>query len=248
MHEQTLLDALAALPVAVGKGTPQEILSIINNHFSDTDLLRLAQELNKVGAWANIKWKVNWVISDSPHNDIPVLRLLYKGTTKFGPVTLVRSISKEGNCLVAYHNKLIIPEALQKKHLSRDINGILFRYYPSLTVHKIYIKADLQAGGYVWARAGFSATIKGEVETILERAYKLHNEQGSTITTAYLIYMQEIFDEHYNKTPTKPFFIHHWTLNRNISREILVKTRWNGILDFANQDQISIFKAYLASR
>jgi hypothetical protein len=165
------------------------------------------------------------------------------------PLFLSRDISFENGFLIGNNVLLKVPEELQGKGISRRFNAILYTVYRAAGVKVIRTKAALDAGGYVWALAGFYATSQDEVRAILmsarEKAEKntLEN-QTSTLTPTLCELLQKRVDLHYGINPDKKFPMQVFS-SLDCGEEILMKTEWSGELDLADLSQMSIFDEYL---
>jgi hypothetical protein len=246
----SLFKILKQLNVRIYKGSDGEIAEVLDNNFPVAQFAGLASELDNIATIYGFEWTdVNWVAVEPEVSYIAVLSLSYKGRTKHGLINFEREIRKESGEYVAYHSYIRVPDRLHRQNISRRINGILFEHYASLNVRKIYLKAAHEAGGYVWARAGFAATVKHEVETILKKAYSINNSNpDSVITVSKLKFMQEMFDAHYTPDNRMPFPLYLWALDKALANELMIKTEWKGVLDLNDPDQVAVFKLYLDSK
>jgi len=238
--DEAALAKLRALGITV-KGGPTDAAIIENAQMlAGADLPQLAADLEAAAKSFRVKWQdTRWYIKSGKGGENTVLKLDYAAQRNDGDVVLQRYIVQEKGKLHAVHELLDMPEAMQGKGFSQRLNKALFKQYHALNVQTIRVHAALDAGGYVWARVGFSATQPAELRTIIQNARKL----GKVPPAAIDLYEKQL-NAHYASTPKEPFPIWKWAGTEH-GKKLLLGQDWHGQLDLKNEQQMAIFEEYL---
>jgi len=249
MNLLTLVE-IRELNILVYGGSDTAMINTVNQHFPHSRLETLAQDLLRVGLQYRFDWETSWSIVSDQYFEY-IIEFTYRGLTPDEPINFVYHVGY--NLILgdyeAHCGYIRIPKHLQKQSISRHINKAFFNHYKSLNVKWVTLYATLEAGGYVWATAGFSAVYKADVELILQTVRRKMSEGLLTeLNEEDVESLQEDFDQHYESGSTEPFPLYNWTADRNIGYEILVKSKWEGVLDLENPSQVLIFETYLNSK
>lgn len=137
------------------------------------------------------------------------------------------------------HEYFDLPPSARNKGVGKMVLGICLKHYLKMGVVKILVHAGLQDGGYVWARAGFKATKRNEMQEILR--------QCQTKLSAFEIrIVQGIFEEYYNREPNgTAFSIEEWS-RLHFMEKILKGSTWHGAIDLSNTEEINNFSRYVS--
>jgi hypothetical protein len=239
MFDVSVLSSIRALNIQVGKGSDSTIIRDINAQIPDGDFLQLAMDLDDVAKNYDFKWSTaSWNVSDG-REDGTLLYMEYQATIDGEPLLLARRLSDKGGELRAYHELLGLPTRLQRLNISRAINSALLIQYKNLAVSTVELNAGLDAGGYVWAKAGFSATERGDVDKTLLTAAENHIVDPLVIEA-----LKGEVERHYFKNPNDPFPIWRWA-NRASLKDMLLASNWHGVLNLRNKQELSRFEEYL---
>ncbi len=140
------------------------------------------------------------------------------------------------------HNYLVFPAPARKKGLSKKVLKASLQQYISTRVKIVYVTAGLSGGAYVWAKYGFVAINKSEMNNILVRAKTmLTSEQYSAV--------QAVYNNYYRKHPAGDAFpIYQWA-DMNFMSNVLMdgKSQWDGRLDLENDKQLRRFEYYVSN-
>lgn len=240
MFDEVVLNSIRALGVQMQGGSDKEIVQCIQSFMPEGDFLQLAISLDSVSKKFGFSWEqAEWHISDGRHNGV-LLNLEYK--TVFGKkeeLLLQRRINNQDGHLIAHHDWLGLPVILQRKNISRIINGALYILYRAVEVRTIETYAGLDVGGYAWAKAGFAAVDRDEIEDVLNRAKRLSLQPPAVIDA-----LSRQVDRHYAQNPNQPFPIWEWGSTISL-KEMLMGSLWHGELNLYNQQQVARFEEYL---
>ena len=105
-------------------------------------------------------------------------------------------------------------------------------------VRKIVTFATLEIGGYAWARFGFTADKKEEMEVIL-------NNAATRISATEYKWALRVFDNYYDQYPNGSAFpIIKWS-DMAFMKDVLLGARWHGSLDLFDSEQFNTFIMYV---
>ena len=207
----------------------------------DGDFLQLAMDLDAVAKNFEFKWSTaSWTVADG-RGDGTLLYMEYQAMVDNEPLLLARRLRNRDGELRAYHELLGLPTRLQRLNISRAINNALLTLYKKLSVSTIELNAGLDAGGYVWAKAGFSATERADVDKTLLTA-----TENSIVDPSVIKALKGEVERHYSKSPDNPdpFPIWRWA-NRALLKDMLLASSWHGVLNLLNKQELSRFEEYL---
>jgi hypothetical protein len=139
--------------------------------------------------------------------------------------------------IIVNHDYFRLPESARGQNKGKEVLGTCFDQYMNIGVSKITVHAALQDGGYVWARAGFRAIHKIEVEVILKEAENRLPQDEYNIAKVW-------YDDHYNNFSNLPFNISDWA-GLPFMETILRGSHWHGEIDLTNPAELRNFKKYV---
>lgn len=241
MFDASVLDGIRTLNIQVGKGNDSTIIRAIDAQMPDGDFLQLAMDLDAVAKNFDFKWgTASWTVADG-REDGTLLYMEYQATVDNEPLLLARRLSNRDGELIAHHELLGLPTRLQRLNISRAINNALLTQYKKLSVSTIELNAGLDAGGYVWAKAGFSATERADVDKTLSKA-----DENSIVDPSVIKALKGEVERHYSKNSTNPgpFPIWRWANNASL-KDMLKASSWHGVLNLRNKQELSRFEEYL---
>jgi hypothetical protein len=140
--------------------------------------------------------------------------------------------------IVVSHDYFRLPASARGQKTGKNVLGVCFEQYQQIGISKIMVHAALQDGGYVWARAGFKATIQKEMEIILEVAERQLPTDEYNIAKSW-------YEDHYNNFPGTPFNISDWS-GLPFMEPILRGSDWHGEIDLTNPAELRNFKKYVS--
>ena len=115
-----------------------------------------------------------------------------------------REFLKAAKSIIIKHNFCIIPKTYRNKGLVKKVFQTSLQQYVNMDAEKIIVHAGLSGGGYVWARHGFVATDRNEVEVILRDAQR-------ALTPMQFAPVEHLFSAYYIRDPVgKAFPILLW--------------------------------------
>jgi hypothetical protein len=132
------------------------------------------------------------------HYNVPkkILHFIFENNTDVLDETVAfdRVISWLGGEIVVEHRYCLVPLPYQGKGLIKLIFQESLQQYVNMGVRKIRVHARFAGGGYTWARHGFVAINRSEVESILDMANK-------TLAVNEMANVERIFKKYYSDHP-----------------------------------------------
>jgi len=225
--------------------TLAEAVRITNKHFKGFNIAVLVRDLeNLLKSYAKEPVEKEIYVSEPP----PTLRIEYKSENCFNEkegLYVSRTITHENDELVAYHEMLMLPESSRKQGLGKKIIAAFLEQYENMEVKRINLYAALSDGGAAWAKFGFKATKRSEMERILLIAEQSLGEKSKKLKV-----VRDTFNNYYEKEPDgKAFPIQNWVAIPGMET-ILKKadSHWHGCMDLTNSKDLLNFKHYVGQK
>ena len=220
----------------------ERVVEFMDSHYPGFDLANVLRRLNEVAD----EWLFEWtaaVVEVAPSGNL-VISLEYDDLDPADRPLLLKTMLQppvEGHRVVR-HEEMFLPIRLQQRGLSAELLKPFYEQYRSPGVDSIRILASDTGGGYVWAKYGFRAIYRKELNDILERPETL------TITSTVINNLRlTITDFYHNRPDTVAFPVRAWT-PFTFSKELLMGTTWHGVLDLNDAEHRQFFEDYLYSR
>ena len=153
-------------------------------------------------------------------------------------LSISRILSNTNGQITVKHDYFTLPEPFRAKGIARAVTIAGLQQYSHMGADKITIYAALANGGYTWARNGFVAVDKTEMQDILERACEMLD--GTKFAA-----VKRIFDRYYDTNPAADSFpIIKWA-ELPFMKQVLCGTMWHGEIDLKKQNQLLNFIKYV---
>lgn len=150
-------------------------------------------------------------------------------------IEIERGFYKDKKGIYVEHAFFNMPESLQKFGISKDVLKSYYKQYNKSNINSMELVANLEVGGYAWARYGFSAP-KEQVAHLI-----------STFRTLKSDAMQ-VFDSYFQLYPEATKFPMNLLSDINGMRANLLGTKWEGSLNLKDPIAKQIFEDYLNKR
>lgn len=147
--------------------------------------------------------------------------------------------NRQGERVVS-HDYFKVPPSLQGAGLSKKIFTTYYTEYKAAGIELIEVGANLNIGGYTWAKYGFSATNQAEVNGVLANLTK-----GSATFAATKAEMQKVVTAFYDANSTNTPFPMDRLANIPGAKNLLLGTDWHGSIRLSDAPRRAIFEAYL---
>ena len=146
--------------------------------------------------------------------------------------TLERSFYMKEGRMMCEHELFVLDEALQGQGISKAVFRALYNEYNRMGVDVLKVFANIDVGGYTWAKYGFYASLKsGPMRRWISNVESF----------------KSVFDEFYSQHSDDTLFPMIKIAEMPGGKEFLKGKSWLGFLDFSNNEQKAIFERYLGS-
>jgi len=136
---------------------------------------------------------------------------------------------------------------MQGKGFSKGVFKSFYKQYQNAGIDKIEVHANIDVGGYTWARYGFMATKPKDVLTIIKKAEQMANNNLIPKDDYYKIqkeFADYSWDVKNNKTKTYEFPM--WKISEGDSgKKVLLGSDWEGTINLKDANQRTRFENYL---
>lgn len=176
-------------------------------------------------------------------------------------ILIKRVIEAKGNEIIAKHKHFFIPESLQNEGFSREFFKATFKQYDEdhIGVTKIEVFANLDVGGYTWARYGFYASNKSVVDNIIQKAESQIRDEGeikhewtengikreSILDETGLLEAKNYLEGFYKTRNKDERFFMNILAEQPWGRALLIGTLWDGTIDLTDSEERSYFERYI---
>lgn len=151
---------------------------------------------------------------------------------------IVRDFSKTKGKISVDHSLFTVPEELQGKGVSKQIFKAFYKQYNNIGVSGINVHANIDVGGYTWAKYGFCTSQSGAMSLISSRL------QQNIISPAQFNDATNIVKQYFanNKASNFPMNL---LADTEYGKKLLLGSDWNGCIDLFNATQRKTFEKYL---
>ncbi len=140
--------------------------------------------------------------------------------------------------LVVEHDSMEVNVSAQGHGIAKDFLRGSLEAYESLGVHSIVTQANIDVGGYAWARLGFKVDGRGAAGEWENNVYRLLRNKVIPRELSYKLvaYAQaadvwKLADARYGQV--------------NVGREILQGTAWHGYINMGDKEQMTRVRSYV---
>lgn len=141
--------------------------------------------------------------------------------------------------LVVDHDLFRVPKSMQGNGFSKAIMRALYKHYKEAGVKKIVVFANIDVGGYTWARYGFSVKNKSAAEEVIAEARLRH------VPLIVRNKAKSVVDTFYNSHPADTPFPMNLLADKSYGKELLKGADWSGRIDLTDATQRKVFEDYM---
>ena len=160
-------------------------------------------------------------------------RLSMKGTG----FNITRTFSERTGGIEVHHDYFSLAKNYQGQGISKDVFRLLYEQYRRMGVRYISVDANIDVGGYTWARYGFMATRKSEVLSAIEDC------QDAAIREKAEDFVNKYYKKH-SLGDSDPFPMRLLT-EQDWGKKVLLGSFWEGIIDLPDNKMRKVFESYL---
>jgi GNAT superfamily N-acetyltransferase len=159
-------------------------------------------------------------------------------------ISIKRIFYRKRDRLIVDHTLFTVMDDFQGQNIGKDLMRAQLREYDRLGVHEVKAHANVDVGGYAWARYGFKAQQPESLASSLRSKLvemiannKLTEEEGAVLDTILAK----------NRKDAKlPWLISDSLYNgKKIGKELLLGSDWHGVLDLKDKETRDRLKRYL---
>lgn len=162
---------------------------------------------------------------------------------------LERSFSDNGKTVG--HDYFVMKEPLKGTDVGKNIMRHFMDEYERIGVERINVHANIDIGGYVWAKYGFGM-YKNSLERLKKEAELVENTSGLRNYPGLDNLNKQEKEDLINwvtmaidKTAEVGYYSAHELAITSYGKKLLLGSDWQGQFDMKNKDAMRIFKAYL---
>ena len=136
---------------------------------------------------------------------------------------------------VVEHELFRVPESMQGKGISKRVFKELFRQYEKCGIERVYIHANIDVGGYCWAKYGCladSASVKNVIDEAMKNGKISVDESRDALS----------FLEKHGSGGRVPM---QGLANKAYGKRMLMESDWDGIIDLNDAVQMDYLYKYI---
>ena len=215
------------------RGTQDDFNNGISSKF---DFIGVREKINSLCKDMGMELD-NWVVVVNGKDNF----LITARDSKNYSFSITRTFMGGGDSIEVHHDYFSIDKAFQSKGLSKDVFRVFYEQYKRIGVRYITVEANIDVGGYTWARYGFMAVDKNAAL----KAWEFSGHYAHEVEKA-----KDFIEAYYKKNnlpssspfPMKLFTEGEW---KEKGKRILCGTDWNGKIDLSDTAQRKTFENYL---
>jgi hypothetical protein len=221
-----------------------ESVRLINQHFAGLKIVTIVKDLDRLLLpHISLPATKEITVTDPP----PEMKIVFQAldpADKAKSLYVSRIFRYDGAKLIVDHEYLVLPKSSRGQGLGKKVLAAFLEQYQNMDVKEIRVWAGLEDGGAVWAKAGFKAFYRAEMQNILNAA------AVSIGGGAGLALAQAQFDAYYGAEPSgNAFPIEDWVNIPGMEPVLkLQTTNWHGWIDLTNTEDLRNFIKYAGSK
>jgi hypothetical protein len=168
----------------------------------------------------------------------PNQRIAYGIKTKNGDfIEIIRDFYMDNGVKTVDHTLFTMPSKFQGKGFSKNLFIELYKQYKNAGIEMIKVHANLNVGGYTWARYGFTA-----YKDYYSRIYRQfeYSNKSKVLSDEYFA----DFENWIKQYKGKDIPIYEIS-GKEYFKDIMIGSNWEGYLDFRNAAQKQYFENYI---
>lgn len=221
--------------VKVYDNTGQDIW---NENFSKFNISELTEKMNVLAKKNNIYFDVKRISFDEKGTYLEFI-----DTKKGVMIERFFTVDNENNKRVE-HKYFELPKEMQGQGFSKEMFKIFHQQYKNAEIDKITVHANLDIGGYTWAKYGFHPIKPRDIENISDKCDTLF--KTNEITDFEYSHFKKILKS-YEENEVEYFDLNK-IANTSYGKKLLIGADWRGEINMNEKSQIKIYEDYLFGR
>ena len=152
--------------------------------------------------------------------------------------TIERTFTQGGNGIEVEHN--FFRAGQQQGGLAKDLLRGSFEEYERLDVHEVKVHANIDIGGYAWAKFGFRTDSPPDLDSRIQEAYRTKRITGEEKQM-----LEDLVTEHDGESDMLWHVADAMNGDKKIGFEILKGSDWNGSIQLSDGDAMDRLNRYL---
>ncbi len=223
-YDEQYLQAMSERGIKFGSGLADKMA---NSPYNRLDVVRLNDNIQDIFAKQGIT-DLSCTMRTSPDGGV---HLSWRGNG----VELKRAFRIDDNgAKYVDHELFQLDRQLQGKGVSRQVFKALYEQYRVAGVERIELYANIDVGGYAWARYGFCVRDRNEAISAIH---------FSALTAKQEKRIMGLIDGHFNAS-SDPFPMNK-IARLPYGKKALLGSDWEGVLDLTDTQQRRVFERYL---
>lgn len=223
-YDEQYLQAMSERGIKFGSGLADKM---VNSPYNRLDVVRLNDNIQGIFAKQGIT-DLSCTMRASPDGGV---HLSWRGNG----VELKRAFRIDDNgAKYVDHELFQLDRQLQGKGVSRQVFKALYEQYRVAGVERIELYANIDVGGYAWARYGFCVRDRNEAISAI---------RFSALTAKQEERIMGLIDGHFNAS-SDPFPMNK-IARLPYGKKALLGSDWEGVLDLTDTQQRRVFERYL---
>lgn len=223
-YDEQYLQAMSERGIKFGSGLADKMA---NSPYNRLDVVRLNDKIQGIFAKQGIT-DISCTMRTSPDGGV---HLSWRGNG----VELKRAFRIDDNgAKYVDHELFQLDRQLQGKGVSRQVFKALYEQYRVAGVERMEVYANIDVGGYTWARYGFCVINRNEAISAI---------RFSALTAKQEERIMALIDGHFNSS-SDPFPMNK-IARLPYGKKALLGGEWEGILDLTDPQQRRTFERYL---
>lgn len=195
--------------------------------------------MNKIA----LDYGITWNKADVVYSGYTIKSVQYSGTISenanvSNQILIDIGFEKIDGEMIANFDLFVVPKEMQGKGFSKKVFKEYLDNLRKIGVKKINIYANKEVGGYSWARFGFSAKSRDEVENLLF-------QYGERLSAKEMRDAETLIEKYYsNRSENEPFPM-NLLADKKYGKKLLKGSSWKGYFDLTNAEQLKEFYNYV---
>ncbi|RWX00928.1 phage head morphogenesis protein [Flavobacterium cerinum] len=157
--------------------------------------------------------------------------------------TITRNLELDKKRKTIEHSLFTLDNKMQGKGISKELFKVWYNQYQNAGIEKVKVHANIDVGGYAWAKYGFAASDSYYVDRVAKKADYMA-EEGMISKTEHE-HFTGVYKSFFKDNKEKEGFPMYDIARTGYGKKLLLGTDWYGEVDLKNNLQKDMFESYL---